>query len=61
MLNNLRKNVDCLTLSCQPGEHKCHGGTELTMFQLLGEDTAGKQAIMALDRRSVGEPTALHT
>ncbi|XP_032890082.1 cilia- and flagella-associated protein 43 isoform X2 [Amblyraja radiata] len=44
-LNKLRKNVDCLTLSCQSGEHKCHGGTELTMFQLLGEDTAASTYI----------------
>ncbi|XP_069756502.1 cilia- and flagella-associated protein 43 isoform X2 [Narcine bancroftii] len=38
--NKLKKNVDCLTLSCQSGEDKVHGGTQLTKFHLLGENAA---------------------
>ncbi|XP_072095169.1 cilia- and flagella-associated protein 43 [Mobula birostris] len=38
--NKLTKNMDCLTLLCQSGEDRVHGGTQLIKFHLLGEATA---------------------
>ncbi|XP_072883182.1 cilia- and flagella-associated protein 43 isoform X1 [Hemitrygon akajei] len=38
--NKLTKSMECLTLFCQSGEDRVHGGTQLTKFHLLGEATA---------------------